>query len=489
MSLRAWLLLGAALMLAVVLTGLEIPLARTLEQRSLSEFRARELGAAALLAAKLSDPVAHAAQATTEPRHPGPHIKRSVTETAQASTARVLVVDARRRVLADSSRRFERLAKLDISTQPELQSALSGRIDSRRRYSTGLGQELLLVAVPVVEGGRVVGTVRLSAPLADVERSIHQTRFHLVLGGVGAMAVGLLLTWLLATAVTKPLRRVDDAARRLGEGEPEARARPGGPREVASLGKSFNRMADALTANAAAQRNFLTNAAHQLQTPLTGLGLRLEHIERNGGESAEHATKARTEVERLSVLLTDLLALTRAASVQTAATQVDLASVARLALERWSETATREGKTLRQTGTPATVRASADDLELLLDDLIDNAIRYCPPGTTISIDTSRRGDGAILAVADDGPGIPDQDRRHVFERFYRGANGHGTAPGSGLGLAIVSELARRWEAEAALGPGPGTRIEVRFDRAVDHARAPRSPQGVEPGSATARTRA
>jgi signal transduction histidine kinase len=449
-------------MLGIVIAGLEIPLARSLDQRSRAQFSSDELGHAGVLAARISDAVAHAAGTAREPRHPGPRLARSVAGTARESKARVVVLDYRWRVLADSAHRYETGSRLDISQRPEFTVALAGRVDSRERFSTDLGQELLLVAVPVMEGGRVNGVVRLSASLADVEATVHRTWLRLVLGGVAAMGAGLLLAWLLAGAVTKPVGRLDDASRRLGAGVADARARPGGPREIASLGRTFNSMADALANSGAAQRDFLANASHQLQTPLTGLRLRLERIERAGGEAAEQASKARVEVERLSELVTDLLVLTRTSSVGSVPTRVDLKEVGQLAVERWGETAAREGKTLRVAGPSVRLTASADDLEQLLDDLIDNAIRYCPPGSTITIETARRESSAVLAVTDDGPGIPAPERERVFERFYRGSRGRLSGPGSGLGLAIVSELAARWEGQVSLADGAGTRIEVAF---------------------------
>jgi signal transduction histidine kinase len=96
--------------------------------------------------------------------------------------------------------------------------------------------------------------------------------------------------------------------------------------------------------------------------------------------------------------------------------------------------------------------------------LVENALRYTPPGAHVTVESEAANGRATLVVADDGPGIPDDDRGRVFERFYRGSNGRRLGPGTGLGLAIVAELVERWSGEVTLADGPGTRIQVAFLR-------------------------
>ena len=104
--------------------------------------------------------------------------------------------------------------------------------------------------------------------------------------------------------------------------------------------------------------------------------------------------------------------------------------------------------------------AERSDLDHVLDNLLENALRYTARGTQVRVETTSRDGCVVLAVADSGSGIPSEDRPRVFERFYRGANGRLAGSGTGLGLAIVSELAGRWGGSASLADGPGTRIEV-----------------------------
>jgi signal transduction histidine kinase len=254
-----------------------------------------------------------------------------------------------------------------------------------------------------------------------------------------------------------------DTARELGAGDLDARAPTDGPAELAALGVSFNRMADALGSSMRAQRDFVANASHQLRTPLTGIKLRLEAIRAEGGTAGENAAKAEEELDRLEALVDDLLDLAGAATTPPAGTNVDLSAVVEEAVERWQAPASDADKRVA-TGRreQALVFADPGDLAHVVDNLVENALRYTPPGARVTVESETANGRATLVVADDGPGIPDEDRGRVFERFYRGSNGRRLGPGTGLGLAIVAELVERWGGEVTLADGPGTRIQVAF---------------------------
>ncbi len=460
MSFRARLVLGAAYLLAVVVVALAVPLALNVDRRARSEVEAEVLASSAVLAARVSDLVARA--------NPAPGSATPVTRTLrsiarQASVgegSRTLIVDADGAVLADSDGTATLGEPYATPDRPELSEALgAGSVDVRERHSDTLGEDLLLVTVPVADGGAVVGALRVSAPLGEVESSVRESWIGLVLIGLAVVGAGLVLAWILAGTVARPLERLGAAADRLGEGDLDARVEPEQPREIETVGRTFNRMADALAASMAAQRDFVANASHQLRTPLTGMKLRLEAIRAQGGPAAEEAAKAEAELDRLSALVTDLLALAGASSLESEAESVDLGAAAQDAFGRWEQPAETAGHALRlANGDGARARASVVDVAQILDNLVENAIRYSPAGGEIAIEAS----GRDLVVSDTGPGIPEDERARVFDRFYRGEGGRRIAPGTGLGLAIVAELASRWDAEVELLDGPGTRIRVRF---------------------------
>lgn len=465
MSFRTRLVLAAAYLVAAVVLALEIPLALSIERRADSDFQADVLSNTALLAARISDDVAAANRAGSNPNALA--VTSAVDETAAGLGQRIVVTSANGRVLTDSADQAAPGSKFATPERPEFSVALEeGRVDSRRRFSDTVGGDLLLVTVPVVHQGLVIGAVRASASRESVVDRVHRSWMRLAAIGLAVVAGAFLLAWFLATTVSRPLSRLRDTASELGEGNLDARAPTDGPAELAALGASFNRMAGALGSSMRAQRDFVANASHQLRTPLTGIKLRLEAIRAEGGTAGENAAKAEEELDRLEALVDDLLDLAGAATAPPAGTDVDLSAVVEEAVERWQAPASDAEKTVAAgRHERAVVFADPGDLAHVVDNLVENALRYTPSGTHVTVESDAANGRAVLVVADDGPGIPDEDRGRVFERFYRGSNGRRLGPGTGLGLAIVAELVERWGGEVTLGEGPGTRIQVAFARA------------------------
>jgi signal transduction histidine kinase len=462
MSFRTRLVLAAFYVLSAVVLALVVPLALTVERRAESDFRSAVLGDAAIVAARVAD---LAPQASVRPRgREAARLAGIVDESARDPTRRIVVVDATGRVLADSERRAPRGSQYATAERPELRTALlSGRIDTRKRPSETLADELLLVTVPVVDRERVAGAVRISASTDEIADSVHASWLRLAALGAVVIAAGLVLAWLVSVPLSRQIGRLSEASTRLGRGELEARAPEDGPKELEALARSFNAMAASLAGNLEAQREFVANASHQLRTPLTGLRLRLEAIREEGGFPAEQAAKAEADLERLSALVDDLLALARAGSPDATAAPVELEHLAEDGLVRWRQAAEAAGKRLRlETSGRPVAWAAREDVAHVLDNLIDNAIRYAPEGADVLVRAERRDGAAVLLVSDSGPGIPPEEQARVFDRFYRGATGRRAGAGSGLGLAIVAELVERWGGSVRLLGGPGTRIEASF---------------------------
>ena len=457
MSFRTRLVLAAAYLLAAVVIALAVPLALSVDRRATSELESDVVANAAVLSGRVSHLVVpENAERNAE------RIAEIVGGATVGDRARTVVVDDRGVLLADTqgAPAGEQFATAE---RPEFDAALQGgRVDVRERRSDTLDEDLLLVTVPVTADNRVVGALRVSAPLGEVDSAVRSSWLALLLIGLSVVAAGLILAWLLAGSMAQPVEKLGAAAGRLGRGDLDARVEPEGPREIESVGRSFNRMADALAANLAAQRDFVANASHQLRTPLTGIKLRLEAIRGEGGSAAGEAAKAEAELDRLSALVDDLLALARASSEETTGETVDLSDAAAAAARRWEEPAASAGhEVVLGDRIAGRVWAARADVAHILDNLIENAIRYTPPGTTVTIETGASGRTSELVVSDTGPGIPPMDRDRIFERFYRGTDGRSAGPGTGLGLAIVAELAERWDGRVELLDGPGTRVRAR----------------------------
>ncbi|MBA3552492.1 MAG: HAMP domain-containing protein [Actinobacteria bacterium] len=468
MSLRARLVLAAAYLLVVVVVALELPLGSAILERAEATYRSQVLSLGAIVASRISDDVARSGADPAVPPTPTQLINRTVRE--NAGTTRIIVVDALGRVLADSDGQAAVGENYLDGNRPELEAVFEGpttrgTIVIEQRFSADLNQELLYVAVPVLNNGELTGAVRVSAPTAQLRESAVRNSLRLGVIGLGVILAGLALAWILAGSLAKPVRALERVALRVAAGDLEARAQPAGPKEVATLARSFNQMAASLSANLTAQQDFFANASHQLRTPLTGLRLRLEAIQDEGGFAAQQAQKAELELDRLSKLIEDLLELARASSVKDSGSTVELTDLAREAVDRWSATAQAAGKRMRlELDGASTVWASPADLGHVVDNLVENAIRYCPDGTEITVEAGSQDGVPRLVVSDDGPGIPLEDRERIFERFYRGSVGRRTAAGTGLGLAIVQELVERWGGSVRLSNRSGTCVEATFPK-------------------------
>lgn len=240
--------------------------------------------------------------------------------------------------------------------------------------------------------------------------------------------------------------------------------------ELQPVAAAFNALLERIAEATRAQREFQANVAHQLRTPLAGARLQLEWLaERHRDDSDTAAAVARLldTNERLTRETNQLLALARAEPSQPARARfapLDLARLVGDGVQSFVERAAARDIDLGFALAPATVDGDVFLLRDLLDNLVDNALRYTPPGGSVTVRCGAPAGGALLEVEDDGPGIPPVQRARVFERFVRLAP-EGGATGSGLGLAIVRDIARLHGARAELGEGAdgkGARFTIHF---------------------------
>jgi two-component system OmpR family sensor kinase/two-component system sensor histidine kinase QseC len=216
------------------------------------------------------------------------------------------------------------------------------------------------------------------------------------------------------------------------------------PDELAPLASALNALLARLGSSLDSQRAFVADAAHELRSPLTALKLQLELLRRaDDGETREQARLAIGEgIARASRLVEQLLALARSEpDAVLPAERVDLAAVARQAID--DSAAFAESRCIAvhaPAPTPAIVTGDAVALGLLARNLVDNAVRYSPPGSRVDVRVREDGGSVVLEVDDSGPGIPEGEHERVFDRFYRRAEA--SESGSGLGLAIVRSVAR-----------------------------------------------
>ncbi len=455
MSLRVRLLLAFGYVLLFAIIALMVPLTLNFSRRVDSEIKAEASsgaqGIAAAASGRLDD-------------------TRALTALARRQAARlggrVLVVDARGNVLVDSD--ASAAPGTAYASRPEIARALRGDTAQGTRHSDSLKADLLYTAVPVVDAGRATGAVRLTQSVKAVHDEVRRDVLALIGLGAAVLALGLGLAWAIAGSLSRPLRGLAATARRIAGGDLDARAAPVGSTEQVEVANAFNDMTGRLVRALDAQRDFVANASHQLRTPLTGLRLRMESaaVRADDPDLRRDLVAGEAEAERLAKLLSNLLRLAQDGQQPPAATTIALAAVAERAAERWRDQAERDGHAIELAGAgEPQVRASAGDLDTMVDNLVENALNYTAPETPIRIEWGADAGDAFIAVVDHGGGIDDAEAQRVFDRFYRGSAGAGGGvPGTGLGLAIVDTLARRWEGRATIAnePGAGARAELRF---------------------------
>lgn len=454
------LLLGYLSLTAFILVVLEIPLGITFARFEESSLEAGVRRDAAALALAASEPL-RLGQASQ---------LQSLVDQYQASTGgRAVVVDAQGNVVADADPLRE--GPRNFSSRPEVQKALAENKEVLgHRYSESLKTDLLYVTIPVASGGVIRGAVRVTYPESFVDDRVRRGWFVLAAVGLTVLAFVFLLSIQLARSVTRPLREMELAAGRMGEGDLEVRVGvPDGPPELRVLARSFNDTADKLQRLMDQQRRFSADASHQLRTPLAALRLRLENVEAAvRGEALEDIEGAIAEVHRLSRLVDGLLALARAERGRAAGetlVPVSLAGVVGEAAVRWRPLVEEHGVALETSVSSSDLYAlaSTGHLEQVIDNLVANAVDVAPAGSAVVVRAARSTEapGVVeLHIMDSGPGMTAEQREHAFDRFWRSTEARSKLGGSGLGLSIVQQLVVNDGGSVTLLEAPGGGLDA-----------------------------
>lgn len=315
--------------------------------------------------------------------------------------------------------------------------------------------------------------VELAQPLAARQRLAAAFVVRAILPFFVLIPVLSVLIWYVVGRSLRPLQRVAGAMRDRSPELLEPLPTDGLPQEVRPLIEALNDLLGRLGQALAAQRAFIADAAHELRSPLTALKLQLQLAERarTDDQRATAFAKLHERLDRSTHLIEQLLTLAREEPRAAIAPleDVDLAHLVREVASDQAALAHHRGIDLesRVDEGPLWVRGQRESLRIMLGNVVDNAVRYCPTGGLVRVVASLAGTHPVLRVSDTGPGIPDAERLRVFDRFYRreGTN----APGSGLGLAIVRTIAQHHHCSVALEDrvgGPGLVVTLTFDGAL-----------------------
>ena len=342
----------------------------------------------------------------------------------------------------------------------------------RPEYDVVTGQRDSVVRTLVTEEGERfrVATVRagsgqaliLAQPLAANDRTLEKLSGVLFVFGALGLLAALMAGWLVARNGLRPVRRLTSAVERIAVTEDLTPLRVEGDDEVARLATAFNQMLLALGASRDRQRRLVADASHELRTPLTSLRTNLDLLRQAEGNPTftpearlELLDDVRGQIEELSALVGDLVELARDEPTTHVVAEVDLAEVVERAVTRVRRRA--HGVAFDVELDPWPVIGDASTLERAVTNLLDNAGKWSPAEGTVTV----RLAGGVLTVDDEGSGIAEADRPHVFERFYRAEESR-AMPGSGLGLAIVRQVVDRHGGlvEASQSPAGGARFSL-----------------------------
>ena len=341
--------------------------------------------------------------------------------------------------------------------------------------------------------GSMITTVSLSI---GVTTSIIVYVWVVVIGGHDGAAqpilVGALIALLLALGigfyfaqlVAARVQRIEEAARKVADGDFAARIPVDSSGQLGQLARTFNEMQRRLAELDSARKQFIANASHELRTPIFSLGGFVELLEEEDPSPEERAEFVRTmrqQIERLTKLTADLLNLSQldAGGIEMALRSVDLSSLARDVAREFGPRADLRGSRLelRTPDRPVIALADPDRVQQIIRILLDNAFTHTPEGTSVTVTIYSVNQRAELTVSDDGTGIPQRVQKRIFERFYTADS----AGGSGLGLAIARELAQRMDGRIAIS---SSRRFTAFTLDL-----PLAPPGAPPPTPTERTKA
>lgn len=365
---------------------------------------------------------------------------------ARQLNARVLILGMNAKVLADAYGELEG----QVLLHPEVQTSLTGQSVALEQRAAN-GEAALYVLVPISRVDRlddghseIIGAVFISSSLADIYETLTILRRRLALGALAISFVAALMGLSFASAITSPLVALTEGARRMSRGTLGTVVEPRGDMEVFELAAAFNHMSSRLEALELARRRFVSDASHEMRAPLAAMKALIEPLtagpEVDRQTAQEFLGDVEREIERLSKLVDDLLQLAR----------LDSRPVLERTLFDFGALITRVVGSLQPLARARGIEVEVDvPFDLLFNgdenklhravlNIVDNAIKFA--SSTVRVSCSA-GPEITVKVSDDGPGVPEESRARIFERFYRVDKARARATGgSGLGLAIAAEI-------------------------------------------------
>ena len=385
----------------------------------------------------------------------------------ETGLSRVLVTDSAGQVLYDTRETLGAVGKYTFYS--EIVQALEGYDAFSCSYRDGAFRSR--AASPVLYQNRIIGSVYAYEYDTEQAELLEGLQSNLLKLSAGIAAAVVLLSFILSRMLTRKISALLTGIRKVREGAYEHRTHIPGRDEIAQIGEEFNSLTDRLQTTETLRRRFVSDASHELKTPLAAIRLLTDSILQTDNMDMEtvrdFVTDIGSEAERLSRITEDLLRLTRLDSNQVDPPEVvEVAPVLEQVMRMMSLLAQEKGTELTcQTGGDCRVLATKGEVHQVIYNLTDNAVKYSGEHGKVDVDLRRDGNQVVLTVSDNGPGIPEEDLPRVFERFYRVDKARSRAAGgTGLGLSIVQDTVTRrgGTVSAANRPEGGAVFTVRW---------------------------
>jgi len=300
----------------------------------------------------------------------------------------------------------------------------------------------------LTDQGEMVGVLLYSSSAGDMMADLVRLQRSMVIYFLIAAAAATIIALFFSSIITKPIDLLTRGIQRMGRGDLSVRVPVKGGGELKKLAETFNTMSEKLERLDKSRNQFVSNASHELKTPLSTMKILLENIiyqpDMDPNVRTEFLTDVNMEIDRLNLIISDLLTLV---SMDTKAMRLrletfKLADAVKEVVQRLSVVAEQKHQEIKVSlSDGCEMHADYAKLTQAVYNILDNAIKYTPQGGLIRVRLIRSGRNAVLTIADNGPGIPKEDQAHIFDRFYRvdKARSRDTG-GTGLGLSIVHQF-------------------------------------------------
>lgn len=414
-------------------------------------------------------------------------IYETCVETARSEQSRVLVLDPLCVVQADSASLLNGTRLINA----EIDAVLRGGASDYGFYETGNAGTYWFRATlsafsnahdmtgvyahGIYRGETLVGVLVYISQVQEIYESLRDIQFKILSWLVVVTAAVLLVDLLVLRTITRPIGELNEGIARMSKGDLSARVSVRGNNEFAGLAKAFNSMSERLEQLDKSRSQFVSNASHELKTPLSTMKILIETLmyqdPMDPGMTKDFLTDVNQEIDRLNRIVSDLLTLVNIDSgMKLNLAVLDIGALTQEQVKRLSPLARENGIELDcAVKEPLEVNGDALKLQQVVYNIIDNAIKYTPRGGEVHCTLARSGRKAVVRVSDTGVGIPEEDLPHIFDRFYRVDKARSRETGgTGLGLSIVKQfvLLHGGTIDAKSAPGKGTTFIIELPLAA-----------------------